>query len=310
LEGYKKACDNRDKEKQEKLEKLATMTKKEELLKAFEEIKAGKVLEAPAGTVSIQPISASKEFIEKNKKMLEGYKEAFDSADKEKQEKLEKLATMTKKEELLKCFEEIKAGKIIPDTSTMVSTKAELEVKKETSKEVKPKEDKKEQKQEEVVEKVKEEKAEQKEMATEEEKTQQAASYCSVLGDGLCGVEVQGEMKKEDNPLTEILKEEKVEIPKTEEKIEEEKASASSNIYEYASHVSEIQEKLEPKEEIVKEQKEEKIEPPKTEEEKLAEEQAASYCSVLGDGLCGVEIQEEVKDIKDTLEEKLTEKMD
>ncbi len=59
-----------------------------------------------------------------------------------------------------------------------------------------------------------------------------------------------------------------------------------------------------------KKQKEEKIEPPKTEEEKLAEEQAASYCSVLGDGLCGVEIQEEVKDIKDTLEEKLTEKMD
>ncbi|MBS9775863.1 MAG: RnfABCDGE type electron transport complex subunit B, partial [Fusobacterium sp.] len=113
LEGYKEAFDGRDTAKLEKLEKLATMTKKEELLKCFEEIKAGKVLEAPAGVGNVQAISASKEFIDKNRKMLEGYKEAFDNGDKEKQEKLEKLATMTKKEELLKCFEEIKAGKVL-----------------------------------------------------------------------------------------------------------------------------------------------------------------------------------------------------
>ncbi|PID67472.1 MAG: electron transporter RnfB [Fusobacteriales bacterium] len=296
LEGYKEAIDGGDKEKQTKLEKLATMTKKEELLKCFEELKAGKVIDAPVGagvvTKKEEPISASKEFIEKNKKMLESFKEAFDDEDKEKQEKLTKLATMAKKEELLKYYEEIKAGKIIPDPQTM----------KPTSKE----EPKGKTKKQEVKQEVKKEEPVQVEVVTKEEKEEQASSYCSVLGDGLCVPELQEEMKKEANPLTEILEREKVENPKIEEKQKEEEASASSNIYEYASHISEKQEEMRKKEESVELPKEEKVEIPKTKEEKLAEEQAVSYCSVLGDGLCvPEELQQQM-----TLEENLDKKMD
>lgn len=68
---------------------------------------------------SAEPISADKEFIEKNKRMLNSFKEAFDAKDQEKMDKFENLAKMAKKEELLKYYEEIKAGKIVPDVSTM-----------------------------------------------------------------------------------------------------------------------------------------------------------------------------------------------
>ena len=49
-----------------------------------------------------EPISASQEFIEKNKRMLMKFKDAFDAGDKEGYEKLENLAKMAKKDELLK----------------------------------------------------------------------------------------------------------------------------------------------------------------------------------------------------------------
>jgi len=58
-------------------------------------------------------------FIEKNKRMLMKFKEAFDAGDKEGFEKLENLAKMAKKDELLKYYEEIKAGKTVPDPATM-----------------------------------------------------------------------------------------------------------------------------------------------------------------------------------------------
>ena len=64
------------------------------------------------------PISASAEFIEKNKRMLNKFKDAFDAGDKEAYEKLENLAKTAGKDELLKYYEEIKTGKIIPDGST------------------------------------------------------------------------------------------------------------------------------------------------------------------------------------------------
>ena len=74
-----------------------------------------------------EPISASQEFIEKNKRMLMKFKEAFDAGDKEGFEKLENLAKMAKKDELLKYYEEIKSGKIVPDPATMTDTLAAKE---------------------------------------------------------------------------------------------------------------------------------------------------------------------------------------
>ena len=69
-------------------------------------------------------------------------------------EKLEGLAKSTGKDDLLKCFEEIKAGKVVPDPATMTDAPA-------------PK---------------------------AEDPKKQEASYCSVLGDGLC---VLNKMKKQ-----------------------------------------------------------------------------------------------------------------
>ncbi|WP_335937273.1 RnfABCDGE type electron transport complex subunit B [Fusobacterium polymorphum] len=126
---FKEAFDAGDKEGFEKLENLAKMAKKDELLKYYEEIKAGKIV--PDGSASVatgaanaNAISASKEFVEKNKRMLMKFKEAFDAGDKEGFEKLENLAKMAKKDELLKYYEEIKAGKIVPDGSASVATGA------------------------------------------------------------------------------------------------------------------------------------------------------------------------------------------
>ena len=121
---FKEAFDAGDKEGFEKLENLAKMAKKDELLKYYEEIKAGKIVPdgsvpVATGTANANAISASKEFVEKNKRMLMKFKEAFDAGDKEGFEKLENLAKMAKKDELLKYYEEIKAGKTVPDPETM-----------------------------------------------------------------------------------------------------------------------------------------------------------------------------------------------
>ena len=208
LNKFKDAFDAGDKEAYEKLENLAKTAGKDELLKYYEEIKTGKIIpdgSAPAVPTG-DPISASAEFIEKNKRMLNKFKDAFDAKDKEAYEKLENLAKSTGKDDLLKCFEEIKAGKVVPDPATMTDAPA-------------PK---------------------------AEDPKKQEASYCSVLGDGLC-------------------------VPEQNEQA---------------------------KEEIVKQ-----AEPPKTAEELEKDKQAASYCSILGDGLCVPEENEQM--VKQNLTQEL-----
>ena len=195
LNKFKEAFDAGDKEAYEKLEKLENLAKtagKDELLKCFEEIKAGKIIasgSAPvASPVKLEPITATKEFVEKNKRMLNKFKEAFDAGDKEAYEKLENLAKTAKKDELLKYYEEIKTGKTVPDPATMTDTPV---IKEEAPK------------------------AE----AKVEDSQKQEASYCSILGDGLC-VPEQNEKVKED------LKKQ-AEPPKTAEELEKEKQAAS-----------------------------------------------------------------------------------
>jgi len=190
---FKEAFDAGDKEGFEKLENLAKMAKKDELLKYYEEIKAGKIVpdgSAPVatGAANANAISASKEFVEKNKRMLMKFKEAFDAGDKEGFEKLENLAKMAKKDELLKYYEEIKAGKTVPDPATMTDTP------------------------------VAKEEAPKAEVKVSDSQKQEA-SYCSILGDGLC-VPEQNEKVKED------LKKQ-AEPPKTAEELEREKQAAS-----------------------------------------------------------------------------------
>ena len=191
---FKEAFDTGDKEGFEKLENLAKMAKKDELLKYYEEIKAGKTVPDPAtmgnvvAAVKVEAISAPKEFVEKNKRMLMKFKEAFDTGDKEGFEKLENLAKMAKKDELLKYYEEIKAGKTVPDPATMTDTP------------------------------VAKEEAPKAEVKTSDSQKQEA-SYCSILGDGLC-VPEQNEKVKED------LKKQ-AEPPKTAEELEREKQAAS-----------------------------------------------------------------------------------
>ena len=205
LNKFKDAFDAKDKEAYEKLENLAKTAGKDELLKCFEEIKAGKIIasgSAPAAAaVKLEPITATKEFVEKNKRMLNKFKDAFDAKDKEAYEKLEGLAKSTGKDDLLKCFEEIKAGKVVPDPATMTDAPAP---KAEDSK-----------KQEasycsvlgdglcvpEQNEKAKEEMVKQAEppkTAEELERDKQAASYCSILGDGLCVPEENEQMVKQN----------------------------------------------------------------------------------------------------------------
>ena len=204
LNKFKDAFDAKDKEAYEKLENLAKTAGKDELLKCFEEIKAGKIIasgSAPAAAVKLEPITATKEFLEKNKRMLNKFKDAFDAKDKEAYEKLETLAKSTGKDDLLKCFEEIKAGKVVPDPATMTDAPA-------------PKvEDSKKQEASycsvlgdglcvpEQNEKAKEEivkQAEPPKTAEELEKDKQAASYCSILGDGLCVPEENEQMVKQN----------------------------------------------------------------------------------------------------------------
>ena len=192
LNKFKEAFDSGDKEGYEKLENLAKTAGKDELLKYYEEIKAGKTVPDPAtmgvAAVKAEAISATKEFVEKNKRMLNKFKEAFDAKDKEAYEKLENLAKSTGKDDLLKCFEEIKSGKTVPDPATM----ADAPVVKEEAPKV--------------------------EVKVEDSKKQEA-SYCSILGDGLC-VPEQNEKVKED------LKKQ-AEPPKTVEQLEKEKQAAN-----------------------------------------------------------------------------------
>ena len=204
LNKFKDAFDAKDKEAYEKLENLAKTAGKDELLKCFEEIKAGKIIasgSAPAAAVKLEPITATKEFVEKNKRMLNKFKDAFDAKDKEAYEKLETLAKSTGKDDLLKCFEEIKAGKVVPDPATMTDApapKAEDSKKQEASYcsvlgdgLCVPEQNEKAK--EEIVKQ-----AEPPKTAEELEKDKQAASYCSILGDGLCVPEENEQMVKQN----------------------------------------------------------------------------------------------------------------
>ena len=204
LNKFKDAFDAKDKEAYEKLENLAKTAGKDELLKCFEEIKAGKIIAsgtAPAAAVKLEPITATKEFVEKNKRMLNKFKDAFDAKDKEAYEKLEGLAKSTGKDDLLKCFEEIKAGKVVPDPATMTDVpapKAEDPKKQEASYcsvlgdgLCVPEQNEKAK--EEIVKQ-----AEPPKTAEELEKDKQAASYCSILGDGLCVPEENEQMVKQN----------------------------------------------------------------------------------------------------------------
>ena len=204
LNKFKDAFDAGDKEAYEKLENLAKTAGKDELLKCFEEIKAGKIIasgSAPAAAVKLEPITATKEFVEKNKRMLNKFKDAFDAKDKEAYEKLEGLAKSTGKDDLLKCFEEIKAGKVVPDPATMTDVpapKAEDPKKQEASYcsvlgdgLCVPEQNEKAK--EEIVKQ-----AEPPKTAEELEKDKQAASYCSILGDGLCVPEENEQMVKQN----------------------------------------------------------------------------------------------------------------
>ena len=213
---FKEAFDAGDKEGFEKLENLAKMAKKDELLKYYEEIKAGKTVPDPAtmgnvvAAVKVEAISAPKEFVEKNKRMLMKFKEAFDAGDKEGFEKLENLAKMAKKDELLKYYEEIKAGKTVPDPATMTdipvakeeAPKAEVKVSDSQKQEASycsilgdglcvPEQNEK------VKENLKKQ-AEPPKTAEELEREKQAASYCSVLGDGLCVPEENEQIFKQN----------------------------------------------------------------------------------------------------------------
>ena len=204
LNKFKDAFDAGDKEAYEKLENLAKTAGKDELLKCFEEIKAGKIIAsgtAPAAAVKLEPITATKEFVEKNKRMLNKFKDAFAAKDKEAYEKLEGLAKSTGKDDLLKCFEEIKAGKVVPDPATMTDApapKAEDSKKQEASYcsvlgdgLCVPEQNEKAK--EEIVKQ-----AEPPKTAEELEKDKQAASYCSILGDGLCVPEENEQMVKQN----------------------------------------------------------------------------------------------------------------
>ena len=205
LNKFKDAFDAKDKEAYEKLENLAKTAEKDELLKCFEEIKAGKIIasgSAPAAAaVKLEPITATKEFVEKNKRMLNKFKDAFDAKDKEAYEKLEGLAKTAGKDDLLKCFEEIKAGKVVPDPATMTDApapKAEDSKKQEASYcsvlgdgLCVPEQNEKAK--EEIVKQ-----AEPPKTAEELEKDKQAASYCSILGDGLCVPEENEQMVKQN----------------------------------------------------------------------------------------------------------------
>ena len=283
---FKEAFDAKDKEAYEKLENLAKMAKKDELLKFYEEIKSGKIVpdgSAPvaAGATNANAISASKEFVEKNKRMLMKFKEAFDAGDKEGFEKLENLAKMAKKDELLKFYEEIKAGKIVPDPSTM--TDAVAAVKAEVisaTKEFVEKNKRMLMKFKEAFDAKDKEAYEKLENLAKMAKKDELLKYYEEIKTGKT---VPDPSTMADTPVV------KEEVPKAEAKVGDSKKQEAS----YCSTLGDglcVPEQNEKTKEDLKKQ----AEPPKTPEELEKDKQASTYCSTLGDGLCVPEENEQI----------------
>ena len=284
---FKEAFDAKDKEAYEKLENLAKMAKKDELLKFYEEIKSGKIVPdgstpvAVAGATGANVISATKEFVEKNKRMLMKFKEAFDAKDKEAYEKLENLAKMAKKDELLKFYEEIKAGKIVPDPSTM--TDAVAAVKAEVisaTKEFVEKNKRMLMKFKEAFDAKDKEAYEKLENLAKMAKKDELLKYYEEIKTGKT---VSDPSTMADTPVV------KEEVPKAEAKVGDSKKQEAS----YCSTLGDglcVPEQNEKTKEDLKKQ----AEPPKTPEELEKDKQASTYCSTLGDGLCVPEENEQI----------------
>ena len=284
---FKEAFDAKDKEAYEKLENLAKMAKKDELLKFYEEIKSGKIVPdgstpvAVAGATGANVISATKEFVEKNKRMLMKFKEAFDAKDKEAYEKLENLAKMAKKDELLKYYEEIKAGKIVPDPSTM--TDAVAAVKAEVisaTKEFVEKNKRMLMKFKEAFDAKDKEAYEKLENLAKMAKKDELLKYYEEIKTGKT---VPDPSTMADTPVV------KEEVPKAEAKVGDSKKQEAS----YCSTLGDglcVPEQNEKTKEDLKKQ----AEPPKTPEELEKDKQASTYCSTLGDGLCVPEENEQI----------------
>ncbi|WP_405353239.1 RnfABCDGE type electron transport complex subunit B [Fusobacterium vincentii] len=284
---FKEAFDAKDKEAYEKLENLAKMAKKDELLKYYEEIKTGKIVPdgstpvAVAGATGANVISATKEFVEKNKRMLMKFKEAFDAKDKEAYEKLENLAKMAKKDELLKYYEEIKAGKIVPDPSTMTDAVAAVKVEViSATKEFVEKNKRMLMKFKEAFDAKDKEAYEKLENLAKMAKKDELLKYYEEIKTGKT---VPDPSTMADTPVV------KEEVPKAEAKVGDSKKQEAS----YCSTLGDglcVPEQNEKTKEDLKKQ----AEPPKTPEELEKDKQASTYCSTLGDGLCVPEENEQI----------------
>ncbi|MCG6837220.1 RnfABCDGE type electron transport complex subunit B (plasmid) [Fusobacterium vincentii] len=284
---FKEAFDAKDKEAYEKLENLAKMAKKDELLKYYEEIKSGKIVPdgstpvAVAGATGANVISATKEFVEKNKRMLMKFKEAFDAKDKEAYEKLENLAKMAKKDELLKYYEEIKAGKIVPDPSTMTDAVAAVKVEViSATKEFVEKNKRMLMKFKEAFDAKDKEAYEKLENLAKMAKKDELLKYYEEIKTGKT---VPDPSTMADTPVV------KEEVPKAEAKVGDSKKQEAS----YCSTLGDglcVPEQNEKTKEDLKKQ----AEPPKTPEELEKDKQASTYCSTLGDGLCVPEENEQI----------------
>ena len=284
---FKEAFDAKDKEAYEKLENLAKMAKKDELLKYYEEIKSGKIVPdgstpvAVAGATGANVISATKEFVEKNKRMLMKFKEAFDAKDKEAYEKLENLAKMAKKDELLKYYEEIKAGKIVPDPSTMTDAVAAVKVEViSATKEFVEKNKRMLMKFKEAFDAKDKEAYEKLENLAKMAKKDELLKYYEEIKTGKT---VPDSSTMADTPVV------KEEVPKAEAKVGDSKKQEAS----YCSTLGDglcVPEQNEKTKEDLKKQ----AEPPKTPEELEKDKQASTYCSTLGDGLCVPEENEQI----------------
>ena len=284
---FKEAFDAKDKEAYEKLENLAKMAKKDELLKFYEEIKSGKIVPdgstpvAVAGATGANVISATKEFVEKNKRMLMKFKEAFDAKDKEAYEKLENLAKMAKKDELLKYYEEIKAGKIVPDPSTMTDAVAAVKVEViSATKEFVEKNKRMLMKFKEAFDAKDKEAYEKLENLAKMAKKDELLKYYEEIKTGKT---VPDPSTMADTPVV------KEEVPKAEAKVGDSKKQEAS----YCSTLGDglcVPEQNEKTKEDLKKQ----AEPPKTPEELEKDKQASTYCSTLGDGLCVPEENEQI----------------
>ncbi|WP_022819313.1 RnfABCDGE type electron transport complex subunit B [Fusobacterium russii] len=302
LNSFKEAFDAKDEAKMAKLEELAKKVKKDELLKYYEEIKAGMIVPDPnapaANGATVPSITAPKEFIEKNKKSLNSFKEAFDAKDEAKMTKLEELAKKVKKDELLKYYEEIKKGLAVPDPATMGVAAAAVEMISATK---------------EFIEKNKKSLNSFKEAfdAKDEEKMTKLEELAKkVKKDDLVKYYQEIKAGKAVPDPTTMADTAPVEVKATEKKkeeIKETKALVSDKEKEEqaANYCSVLGDGLcvpEHNEEIVKSGAlDEILEQPKVEpkkelspEEKAKEAEAANYCSVLGDGLCVPEHNEEI----------------